>query len=322
MELVTKKKLMLFSGRANVALAEEIAENLGVPLGEVELSTFANGEIYCRYLESIRGADVFLVQSHSDPINERIMEQLIMIDAAKRASAKRITAVCPFYGYSRQDKKTEGREPITARLLADMLTVAGADRVVAVDLHTGQVQGFFNMPVDHLTALPVLSAYLADTVEGEVVVVSPDTGRVKLAQRLANHLDADLAIIDKRRPRATHNVAQALEVVGEVAGHACILIDDMIDTGGTVVSAAELLMAKGATDVYVAATHGILSGPAVDRLKNAPIREVVLTNTLPIEDGKRFPELRVLSVAPIIADALDAVFEDTSVSQIFQGENI
>jgi ribose-phosphate pyrophosphokinase len=200
--------------------------------------------------------------------------------------------------------------------------VAGADRVVAVDLHTGQVQGFFNMPVDHLTALPVLSAYLADTVEGEVVVVSPDTGRVKLAQRLANHLDADLAIIDKRRPRATHNVAQALEVVGEVAGHACILIDDMIDTGGTVVSAAELLMAKGATDVYVAATHGILSGPAVDRLKNAPIREVVLTNTLPIEDGKRFPELRVLSVAPIIADALDAVFEDTSVSQIFQGENI
>jgi ribose-phosphate pyrophosphokinase len=313
---------MLFSGRANVPLAQEIAENLGVPLGEVELSTFANGELYCRFGESIRGADVFIVQSHSDPINHRIMEQLIMLDAAKRASAKRITAVCPFYGYSRQDKKTEGREPITARLLADLLTAAGADRVVAVDLHTGQIQGFFNMPVDHLTALPVLSAYLADTVEGDVVVVSPDTGRVKLAQRLANHLDADLAIVDKRRPRGTHNVAQALEIVGEVAGRNCILIDDMIDTAGTVTSAAELLVSRGAGDVYVAATHGVLSGPAIDRLKNSPIREIVLTNTLPIEDGKRFPELRVLSIAPIIADALDAVFEDTSVSQIFQGENI
>lgn len=323
MELVTKKKLMLFCGRANVPLAEEIAENLGVPLGEVELSTFANGEIYCRYLESVRGADVFIVQSHSDPINERIMEQLIMIDAAKRASAKRITAVCPFYGYARQDKKTEGREPITARLLANLLThSAGADRVVAVDLHTGQIQGFFDTPVDHLTALPVLSAYLADTVEGDMVVVSPDAGRVKLAERLSNHLHADLAIIYKRRPRGSHNVAKALEVVGEVDGRPCILIDDMIDTAGTVTSAAELLVARGATEVYVAATHGVLSGPAVDRLKNAPIREVVLTNTLPIEDGKRFPELRVLSVAPIIADALDAVFEDTSVSQIFQGENI
>jgi ribose-phosphate pyrophosphokinase len=322
MELITKKRLMLFSGRANVPLAQEIAENLGVPLGEVDLSTFANGELYCRFGESIRGADVFIVQSHSDPINHRIMEQLIMLDAAKRASAKRITAVCPFYGYSRQDKKTEGREPITARLLADLLTAAGADRVVAVDLHTGQIQGFFNMPVDHLTALPVLSAYLADTVEGDVVVVSPDTGRVKLAQRLANHLDADLAIVDKRRPRGTHNVAQALEIVGEVAGRNCILIDDMIDTAGTVTSAAELLVSRGAGDVYVAATHGVLSGPAIDRLKNSPIREIVLTNTLPIEDGKRFPELRVLSIAPIIADALDAVFEDTSVSQIFQGENI
>jgi ribose-phosphate pyrophosphokinase len=322
MELITKKKLMLFSGRANVPLAKEIAENLGVPLGEVELSTFANGEIYCRYLESIRGADVFIVQSHSDPINQRIMEQLIMLDAAKRASAKRITAVCPFYGYSRQDKKTEGREPITAKLVADLLTNAGADRVVAVDLHTGQIQGFFDTPVDHLTALPILSSYLADTVEGDIVSVSPDTGRVKLAQRLADHLHADLAFVYKRRPRGSHNVAQALEVVGDVRGRPCILIDDMIDTAGTVTSAAELLMDKGASDVYVAATHGVLSGPAIDRLKNAPIKEVVLTNTLPIDDGKIFPELRVLSIAPIIADALDAVFEDTSVSQIFQGENI
>ncbi|MGH8998826.1 MAG: ribose-phosphate diphosphokinase [Acidimicrobiia bacterium] len=322
MELVTKKKLMLFSGRANVGLSEEIAENLGVPLGEVELSTFANGEIYCRFLESIRGADVFIVQSHCDPVNERLMEQLVMIDAAKRASAKRITAVCPFYGYARQDKKTEGREPITAKLVADMLTTAGADRVVAVDLHTGQIQGFFDRPVDHLTALPVLSSYLSDTVEGDAVVVSPDTGRVKLAQRLADHLHADLAFVYKRRPRGSHNETQALEVVGQVDGRPCIIIDDMIDTAGTVTAAAALLMSRGATEVYVAATHGVLSGPAVDRLKNAPIREVVLTNTLPVEDGKRFPELRLLSIAPIIADALDAVFEDTSVSQIFQGDNL
>jgi len=319
-ELVTKKKLMLFSGRANIPLAEEIAVSLGVPLGEVELSTFANGEIYCRYLESIRGADVFIVQSHSTPINHNIFEQLIMIDAAKRASAKRITAVCPFYGYARQDKKTEGREPITARLVADMLTAAGADRVVAVDLHTGQIQGFFNMPVDHLTALPVLSSYLLDTLEGSPVVVSPDAGRVKLAQRMANHLDADLAIIDKRRPR--HNVAVASVIVGDVVGRQCVLIDDMIDTAGTITSAAELLVSRGASVVYVAATHGVLSGPAIDRLKNAPIKEVILTNTLPIEDGKRFPELRLLSIAPIIADARDAVFEDTSVSQIFEGDNV
>ena len=322
MELVTKKKLMLFSGRANIPLAQEIAESLGVPLGEVELSTFANGEIYCRYLESIRGADVFIVQSHCTPINQYIFEQLIMIDAAKRASAKRITAVCPFYGYARQDKKTEGREPITARLVADMLTAAGADRVVAVDLHTGQIQGFFNMPVDHLTALPVLSSYLLDTIEGEPVVVSPDAGRVKLAQRLANHLNADLAIIDKRRPKGTHNVAEATDVVGNVEGGVCVLVDDMIDTAGTITSAAELLVSRGASVVYVAATHGVLSGPAIDRLKNAPIKEVILTNTLPIEDGKLFPELKVLSIAPIIADALDAVFEDTSVSQIFEGDNL
>ncbi|HVT42703.1 MAG TPA: ribose-phosphate diphosphokinase, partial [Acidimicrobiales bacterium] len=273
-----------------------------------------------RYLESIRGADVFIVQSHSTPINEHLFEQLIMIDAAKRASAKRITAVCPFYGYARQDKKTEGREPITARLVADMLTAAGADRVVAVDLHTGQIQGFFDMPVDHLTALPVLSSYLLDTIEGTPVVVSPDAGRVKLAQRLANHLNADIAIIDKRRPR--HNVAVASVIVGDVDGRACVLIDDMIDTAGTISSAAELLINRGASVVYVAATHGVLSGPAIDRLKNAPIKEVILTNTLPIENGKQFPELRVLSIAPIIADALDAVFEDTSVSQIFEGDNL
>jgi ribose-phosphate pyrophosphokinase len=321
-ELVTKKKLMLFSGRANLPLATEIAESLGVPLGEVELSTFANGEIYCRFRESIRGADVFIIQTHAEPINERIMEQLIMIDAAKRASAKRITAVCPFYGYARQDRKAEGREPITARLLADLFTAAGIDRLVTVDLHTGQIQGFFDMPVDHLRALPILRDYLADVIDPPVTVVAPDAGGGKLARHFANELNADIAFIDKRRPDGMHNVAEAMEVVGEVKGRTCILVDDMIDTAGTVSSGAELLMARGATDVFIAATHALLSDPAVDRLKNAPVREVVVTNSIPVPSEKQFDNLRVLSIAEVVADALDAVFEDTSVSEIFKGHNV
>ncbi len=332
MEVVPRKKLMLFSGRGNAALSEEIAGHLEVPLGDVVLSTFANGELYCRYGESIRGADVFILQSHCEPINDRIIEQLIMIDAAKRASAKRITAVCAFYGYTRQDRKAEGREPITARLVADMLTAAGANRVVAVDLHTGQIQGFFNMPVDHLTAVPILAAYLRTEIEDdEVTVVAPDAGGGKLARRFADYLadgngagqkHTDLAFIDKRRPKGTHNVAVATEIVGEIEGRTCLLVDDMIDTAGTVTSAADLLVERGASDVFIAATHGLLSGPAVDRLKNAPVRQVVVTNTLPIPDDKRFDNLVVLSIAPIVAEALDAVFEDTSVSEIFRGDNV
>jgi ribose-phosphate pyrophosphokinase len=322
MELVTKKKLVVVSGRANEPLAHEVCQHLGVKLGEVVLSTFASGELYARYGESIRGADVFILQSHSVPINDRLMEQLILIDAAKRASAKRITAVVPFYGYSRQDKKTEGREPITARLVADMFSVAGADRIISVDLHQGQIQGFFDKPVDSLVALPVLVHYLQRMIDGDAVVVSPDAGGVKRAQKFANHLDADLAFIHKRRPHGTHNVAQALEVVGDVAGRTCVLVDDIIDTGGTIAAAAELLVARGAGDVYVVATHGIFSDPAVDRLKNAPIREVVVTNTLPIPDEKRWDGLQVLSIAEIIADAIDAVFEDTSVSELFHGDNL
>jgi ribose-phosphate pyrophosphokinase len=292
------------------------------------LSSFANGELYCRYGESIRGADVFVIQSHCDPINDRIMEQLIMIDAAKRASAKRITAVCPFYGYARQDRKAEGREPITARLLADMITVAGADRVVTVDLHTGQAQGFFDMPVDHLTAVPLLAEHLAKRISGDITVVSPDAGGGKLAHRFARYLgdhddiDADLAFIDKRRPKGTHNVAEATEVVGVVEGRTCVLVDDMIDTAGTVCSAARLLTDRGATEVYVVATHGILSGPAVERIQDAPIKELVVTNTLPIPGEKQFDSLTVLSIAPIVAQALDAVFEDASVSEIFRGDNV
>jgi ribose-phosphate pyrophosphokinase len=323
METVSVRRLVMVAGRGHPELSDEVAEHLHVPLGDCVLSTFANGEIYCRYGENIRGTDVFVFQTHGgNSINDSLMEQLIMIDAAKRASAKRITAVCPFYGYARQDRKAEGREPITARLVADMLTAAGADRVVTVDLHTGQVQGFFDYPVDHLTAVPVLAQDLASNVEGEPVVVAPDAGGGKLARRFADKLGGDLAFIDKRRPKGTHNVAVATEVVGDIDGRTCVIVDDMIDTAGTVVSAANLLIDRGARDVYIAATHGLLSGPAVDRLKNGPIREVVVTNTLPISDDKRFDNLRVLSIAPLVADAIGAVFEDRSVSELFGGDNM
>lgn len=329
MELVPTKRLQLFAGRGNRELSDEIAQALDVPLGEVVLSTFANGEIYCRFGESIRGSDVFIIQSHCEPINERVMEMLIMIDAAKRASAKRITAVTPFYGYARQDRKAEGREPITARLVADLITVAGADRVVTVDLHTGQIQGFFDKPVDHLTAVPLLAEYAAKLfgAGADVTVVSPDAGGGKLMRRFSNYLaeydiESELAFIDKRRPKGTHNVAVASEVVGEVEGRHCVVVDDMIDTAGTVAAAASLLKERGAASVRILATHGLLSGPAVERLREAPVEEVVVTNTIPIPDEKRFDRLTVLSIAPIVAEALDAVFEDTSVSELFRGDNV
>jgi len=322
MELLTRKKLIFVAGRGHPELSAEVAEHLDVPLGDCVLSTFANGEIYCRYGENIRGTDVFVFQTHGPSINDHLMEQLIMIDAAKRASAKRITAVCPFYGYARQDRKAEGREPITARLVADMLTAAGANRVVTVDLHTGQVQGFFDYPVDHLTAVPVIAEYLQHAVDDDVVIVAPDAGGGKLARRFADRLGSDIAFIDKRRPKGTHNVAVATEVVGDIENRTCVIVDDMIDTAGTVVSAANLLMDRGASDVWIAATHGLLSGPAVDRLKNGPIREVVVTNTVPIPDEKRFDNLRVLSIASLVANAIDAVFEDRSVSELFGGDNM
>ncbi|MDP9070200.1 MAG: ribose-phosphate diphosphokinase [Actinomycetota bacterium] len=319
-ELVPRKRLELYSGRAHPSLAEEIAEHLGVKLGEPNLQEFANGEIHCRFGESVRGTDSFIVQTHCRPVNDSIMEQCIMIDAAKRASAKRITAVCPYYGYSRQDRKAEGREPITAKLVCDMLTVAGADRIVSVDLHSGQIQGFFNGPVDHLTAMPVLVDYLARSVPDELVVVAPDAGRVKVAERFAQHLDAELASVYKRR---SGGLVRALGVMGEevVRGRHCVLIDDMIDTAGTIVAAAEVLLEYGAREVWAVATHGVLSDPAVDRLKNSSIAKVVVTNTLPLPAEKRIDKLEVLSVAEIVADAIDAVFEDTSVSDIFGGEN-
>jgi ribose-phosphate pyrophosphokinase len=322
MELVPRRRLELVSGRSHPALAREIADNLGVELSEGNLREFANGEVHCRYDASLRGSDVFIVQTHCGPVNDTLMEQLIMIDAAKRASAKRITAVCPYYGYSRQDRKATGREPITAKLVADMLQVAGADRVVSVDLHSGQIQGFFDVPFDHLTAMPVLVDELRTHGTEDLVVVAPDAGRVKVAERFSQHLNADLAFVHKRRPRGTANQVEALDVVGEVEGRCCVLIDDMIDTAGTICAAAELLSERGASDVWAMATHGVLSDPALERLDKSPLSRVVLTNTLPIPDDRRIDKLVVLSVAKLIADAIDAVFEDTSVSEIFGGDNL
>jgi ribose-phosphate pyrophosphokinase len=323
-EIVTKKKLMLFSGTTHPALSREIADHLGIVVSPCKISRFASGEIYVRAEDSVRGADVFVVQTHAEPINESIMEQLVMIDAMKRASAKRITAVVPYYGYSRQDKKGLAREPISAKLIADVLTVAGADRVVSVDLHAGQIQGYFDFPFDHLTALPVLTNYLREEhglYDTDVVVVAPDAGRIKTAERLREYLHADLAFLYKRRSRTEAHKIEEMAVVGEVSGRPCVLVDDMIDTAGTVAKGASALAAHGAGPIFAAATHGVLSGKAVQSLEEAPIQEVVVTNTVPIPEEKQFGRLKVLSIAPLIADALRAVFEESSVSEIFHGEN-
>ena len=324
MEIVTKKKMMLFSGTTHPSLAAEIAGHLGIQLSPCKISRFASGEIYFRSEESVRGADVFVIQTHAEPVNESIMEQLVMLDAMKRASAKRITAVIPYYGYSRQDKKGLAREPISAKLVADLVTVAGAQRVVSVDLHSGQTQGYFDFPFDHLTALPILSDFLSGELglhDENVVVVAPDAGRIRTAERLREHLHADLAFLYKRRSRREAHKIEEMAVVGEVDGRPCIVVDDMIDTGGTVAKGAEALAQQGAGPIYAAATHGVLSGKAVQLLEEAPISGVVLTNTVPIPEEKQFAKLRVLSIAPLIASALRAVFEDTSVSEIFRGEN-
>ena len=325
MELVAKRTLHLLTGRSHEELAAEIGGHLGVELGEANLVDFADTELRCKFGQSLRGTDVFIVQSHvaseGRSVNDSIMEQLIMIDAAKRASAKRITAVCPLFGYARQDRKAEGREPITAKLVADLLRAAGANRIVSVDLHSGQIQGFFDGPVDHLTALPLLVETVRDAIDGRVVVVAPDAGRVKVADRFATHLGADLAIVHKRRPKGTTGVVEARGVIGEVEGRSCVLVDDMIATGSTIIAAAEQLKEQGATDVWVAATHGLFSGPAIDRLKNSVIDRVIVTNTVPLPPEKAIDKIEVVSIAPVIAKAIDAVFEDTSVSDIFDGEN-
>lgn len=321
MSATPKKNLMLFSGRAHPELAEQVAKALDVTITPQSAYSFANGEIFVRFEESVRGCDAFVLQSHSAPINDQIMEQLIMVDALKRASAKRITVVMPFWGYARQDKKHRGREPISARLIADLFLVAGADRIMTVDLHTAQIQGFFDGPVDHLFALPVLAGHVRRTYgEHDLVVVSPDSGRVRLAERWAETLGGTpLAFIHKTRDPRRPNEAVANRVVGEIHGRLCIVIDDMIDTGGTVAKAVEALLAQGASDVVVAATHGVLSGPAKERLSTCGAREVIFTDTLPIPDDKRFPTMTVLPIAPLLAEAIHQVFDDGSVTSLFDG---
>jgi len=325
MELVTKKRLRLLAGRSNLPLATEIAECLGVELSNPNLVEFANGEIHSRLGENVRGADVFIIQTHGSceemSVNDVIMEQLIMIDAARRASAKRITAVIPNYGYARQDRKAEGREPITAKLVANMFAAAGANRLMSVDLHSGQIQGFFDGPVDHLMAMPVLVDYIRENLPEDLVVVSPDAGRVKVAERYTNQLHADLAIVHKRRVKGVKNTVEAIEIVGDVDGRTCVIIDDMIDTAATLCAGAEQLKARGAKEIYALATHGVLSGPAIDRIKNSSITKVVVTNTLPLGADKQIDKIEVLSVAKILAETIDAVFEDNSVSEIFGGAN-
>lgn len=321
LEMESHKNLLLFSGRAYPELAREVAEALGVGLVPTSAYDFANGEIFVRFEESVRGCDAFVLQSHTAPINTWVMEQLLMVDALKRASAKRITVVMPFYPYARQDKKHRGREPISARLVADLFRTAGADRLMTVDLHTAQIQGFFDGPVDHLFAMPLLADHVeANWGHGDLVVVSPDAGRVRVAERWTDRLNTSLAIIHKRRDPNVPNEVKVGEVVGDVRGKTCILVDDMIDTGGTITKAADLLFDNGAVDVIVAVTHGVLSGPAMDRLKNSRISEVLVTDTLPIPAERRFDKLTVLSIAPLLALAIGQVFGDGSVTSLFNGD--
>lgn len=313
-----EKKLVLVSGRAHEELAQQVAENLGTELLPADVYNFANGEIYVRFSESVRGSDVFVLQSHCAPINEWLMEQLIMVDALKRASAKRITVIAPFFPYARQDKKHRGREPISARLVADLYRIAGADRIITVDLHTAQIQGFFDGPVDHLVALPILSDYVKSNYEQPLAVVSPDAGRIKVAENWSAALGGcPLAFIHKTRDIDRPNQTKANRVVGDVKGRMCVLVDDMIDTGGTIVQAAEACMADGATGVVIVATHPVFSGPAVERLKNSVANEVIVTNTLPLSEEKIFDKLTVLSIAPLLGRAVHEVFEDGSVTSLF-----
>lgn len=315
-----QKRLVLVSGRAHPQLAVDIATALGSELVHTDARTFANGEIYARYDESVRGCDAFVIQSHTFPINEWLMEQLIMVDALKRASAKRITVVAPFYPYARQDKKGRGREPISARLVADLFHAAGADRIMSVDLHAAQIQGFFDGPVDHLFAMPVLMEHFTAKLDpATLTVVSPDMGRVRVADIWSDKLGAPLAIIHKRRDPLVPNQVEMREIVGDVAGRTCLIVDDLIDTGRTIASAAEALKTAGATRVVVAATHAVFSGPAVELLQSDFIDSVVVTDTLPIPPEKRFEKLTILPIAPLIARAISAVFNDGSVTSMFDG---
>jgi ribose-phosphate pyrophosphokinase len=316
---VPNRHLMLFSGRAHPGLAAEIADLMETELSPSRLVSYANSEIYVRYEESVRGCDAFVIQTHPAPVNEWLMEQLIMVDALKRASARKINVVAPFYPYARQDKKHLGREPISARLIADLFKTAGADRIVTVDLHAAQIQGFFDGPLDHLTGLPVLAKYVAEKYDtSNITVVSPDAGRVRLADEWSDRLLAPLAIIHKRHDPTKANQVQVREVVGDVAGRTCLLVDDMIDTAGTICQAAQALLDHGAAKVIAAATHPIFSGPAAERLNKTPFEEIIVTNTVPLPQGTHVDRLTELSIAPLIARAIHEVFTDGSVTSLFE----
>jgi ribose-phosphate pyrophosphokinase len=323
LRLTSEKRLRLFTGRGFPELADEVASELGVPLTPTSAYDFANGEIFVRFEESVRGCDAFVLQSHAAPVNKQIMEQLIMVDALKRASAKRITVVAPFYGYARQDKKHRGREPISARLMADLYKTAGADRLMVVDLHTSQIQGFFDGPVDHLFALPMLANYVGSKVDRSMLtIVSPDSGRVRVAERWSELLGGcPIAFIHKTRDPLVPNEAVTGRVVGDVTGRTCVVIDDMIDTAGTITKAVDALFEGGAKDVIVAATHAVFSGPAVERLKESRAVEIVVTNSLPIPEDRRFDKLTVLTIAPLLGRAIREVFEDGSVTSLFDGHS-
>lgn len=315
------KHLQILTGSNNAEFAHAVAKELGIAVSETKITRFQNGEIYCRLGESVRGSDLFIFQTHNPNVNDAIIEQALLIDAAKRASAARITAVCPWWGYSKQDRKAAGREPISAKLIVDILHAAGADRLVSVDLHSGQIQGFFDGPFDHLTAVPLLRDYIKGSLEKDTVIVSPDAGRAKVAERYSKALGLDLAIIHKVR---SHEVAHQLEaraVIGDVKGRPCVMIDDMIDTAGTICAAAELLKKEGAEKIYVLATHGIFSGPAAERLNESTIDKVVVTDTLNNPNAKKIKKLEVISIAPLMAAAVNAIFTNQSVSTLFGGEN-
>jgi ribose-phosphate pyrophosphokinase len=318
--LSPQKRLMLFSGRSNPELAQRIAEQLDIELGRVNLKTFPNGETYCRYEESIRGADMFIVQTACEPIDRNLVELLIMINAARLASAKRITAVIPWYFYARQDKKSRPREPISARLVADMLEAAGADRVLTMDLHAGQVQGFFRIPVDHMTAVPMFAQYVRDlSLKKPIAVVSPDTGRTKLAGKFAEMIGGDLVVLNKERP--AHGEARVTALIGDVEGKVAVMTDDVIDTAGTLVAGAGALKEAGTTAVYACATHGLFNGPALERISESAIDKLVVTDTVPVDPTAKPDNVEVLSVAGILAETIQNVFADDSVSAIFAGEN-
>lgn len=312
---IFNRKLKIFSGNANLHLAEEIAEYLGVSVGEAKVSRFSDGEIHVKINESVRGADVFVIQPTCDPVNDNIMELLIMIDALKRASARRITAVIPYYGYARQDRKARARDPITSKLLANLITASGASRVITMDLHAGQIQGFFDIPVDHLPGVPILAEYFTSKNIEDAIVVSPDLGGVTRSRDMAERIGASIAIIDKRRPEP--NVAEIMNIIGDVNGKTVVMIDDIIDTAGTITQGAQALLERGAKEIYACCTHGVLSGPAIERLQKSPIKEVIVTNTIPLPEHKAFDKIKVLSVAPLLGEAIIRIHEDLSVSKLF-----